>query len=335
MKRVVFMGTGDIALPSFSLLIEWSKSESFELVGLVTQPDKPVGRKMILTPPSIKVLAEKNGISVVQPIKIKHEIEFMRQWQPDLIVVMAYGQLLPAEIYAGAPLGCVNLHTSLLPKYRGAAPIQAAILNGDSETGVSLMEVVKEMDAGAVIAQKKVVLNGNETGGGLHDDLGIVAAELLKEQLPFLLEGRVKKEEQDHQQVTHVSKLTREKGWILWDEDAASIERRVRAFDSWPSCLALIKMKEGDYEVLKIHRVRISQEGGKLKSGEIDWNLYHQNRLVIGAINGNLEILEAQLRGGKRLPTQEILRGKKLWEEKVVGMEVCRISMEQFLNQTV
>lgn len=326
------MGTGDIALPSFSLLIEWSKSKKLELVGLVTQPDKPVGRRMILTPPSIKVLAEQNGIAVVQPIKIKQDVESILQWQPDLIVVMAYGQLLPAEIYAGAPLGCVNLHTSLLPKYRGAAPIQAAILNGDSETGVTLMEVAKEMDAGAVIAQKKIALNGNETGGELHDHLGLVAADLLKDQLPLLLEGQVKKIEQNQKEVTHVSKLTREKGWILWDEDAACIERKVRAFSPWPGTLALFKKKDVGYEVIKIHRVSVTQEGKILKPGEIDWNLYQQTRLVIGSKNGNLEILELQLSGGKRLLTQEVLRGKKQWAEQTVGMEVSQILMAHFFN---
>jgi methionyl-tRNA formyltransferase len=228
--RLVFIATGDIALPAFRHLLEHGPRP----LALVTQPDKPVARHQTLTPPSIKTEALAAGIPVYQPEKIGDATEALAALDPEILVVMAYGQILRNNILTLASKAIINLHASLLPKYRGAACIQAAIDAGDAESGVTSMHVVRELDAGDVILTKSIPLAADETGGSLHDRLADLAAEVLAETLAKLADGTAPRIPQDAALSSYIPKLERDDGRIDWTQPAAAIERRIRAYDPWP-----------------------------------------------------------------------------------------------------
>jgi methionyl-tRNA formyltransferase len=307
--RIVFVGTGEIGVPTLRMLREWREHQ---LVGIVTQPDKPVGRDQKLTPPPIKAANQQLSVAtaisecelevpVLQPTRIKapEAIEAIRRLNPDVIVVMAYGQILPRELLEIPKIGCLNLHASLLPRWRGAAPVQAAIAAGDRETGITVMYMDEGLDTGDILLGKKIEIGPTETGGSLHDRLAGIAPEALREAISLLAKGDAPRTAQESQLATYAPKLEREHGRIDWAEPAEVIERKIRAFNPWPGAFM-----ELDKRKLKIFGATIVDRNGN--AGKI---LAGENELVIAAGKDALSLDEVQLEGKRRMSVAEFLRG--------------------------
>jgi methionyl-tRNA formyltransferase len=297
--RIVFIGTGEIGVPTLRAL---QKSEH-ELVGVVTQPDKPAGREQKITPPPIKTALGASKMSILQPGKIKDSqaIEQIRALGPDVIVVIAYGQILPRAVLEIPKLACLNLHASLLPRWRGAAPIQAAIAAGDRETGVTVMYMDEGLDTGDILLQRKIDILPNDAGGSLHDRLAQIAPEALLESLRLLASGNAPRISQDKMLATYAPKLNRESGRINWNDPSEVIERKIRAYDPWPGAFT-----EVDKRKLKIFSASVVDVRGK--PGEI---LRTDKEFVIGAANRALSLTEVQLEGKRRMSAAEFLRGQQ------------------------
>ena len=307
--RILFIGTGKIGLPTLRMLHEW---RDHELVGVVTQPDKPAGRDQKLTPSPIKKASQQFNVAgataeyklelpVLQPprIKARDSVDTIRALKPDLIVVMAYGQILPREVLEIPTIACLNLHASLLPRWRGAAPIQAAIAAGDRETGITVMYMDEGLDTGDILLQRKIEIAPDETGASLHDKLAQIAQEALAEAILLLEEGKAPRLPQENELATYAPKLEREHGRIDWTESAAVIERKIRAFDPWPGTFMAI-----DHRNLKIFAATIVDRSGK--PGQISRN---ENELIVAAGEGALSLGEVQLEGKRRMSAAEFLRG--------------------------
>ncbi|MEY2479651.1 MAG: methionyl-tRNA formyltransferase [Verrucomicrobiota bacterium] len=299
--RVVFIGTGEIGIPVLRLLLD---SKEHELVAVVTQPDKPAGRDQKITPPPIKAALTGKNMSILQPARIKDRdaVEQIRALAPDVIVVMAYGQILPKEILEIPRNACLNLHASLLPRHRGAAPIQAAILAGDRETGITVMYMAEGLDTGDILLQHKIDISPDETGGSLHDRLAQIAPDALRESLRLLATGTAPRIPQENALATYSPKLNREDGKIDWSEVADVIERKIRAFNPWPG--AFIKI---DNRNLKIFSASIVDLRGK--PGEI---LRSDNELVVAARDRALSLTRVQREGKRPMSAAEFLRGNPL-----------------------
>ena len=298
--RIVFIGTGEVGVPTLQGLL---KSEH-DVVGVVTQPDKPVGRSQQIEPPPIKRIPITTNIAILQPPRIKdpHAIEEIRAITPDVIVVMAYGQILPRAVLEIPKIACLNLHASLLPRWRGAAPIQAAIAAGDQETGITVMYMDEGLDTGDILLERKLDILPTDTGASLHERLAQVAPEALFESLRLLTAKSAPRIPQDNAQATYAPKLKRDDGRIDWSEPAEVIERKIRAFNPWPG--AFIKL--GDRN-LKVFSASLVNRSGK--PGEI---LRSEKELVIGVGNDALALGEVQLEGKKRMSAAEFLRGYPL-----------------------
>ncbi len=315
--RIVFIGTGEIGVPTLRAL---QKSEH-ELVGVVTQPDKPVGRDQKITPPPVKkALLDRptaRPARSLQPAKIKdpQAIEEIRGLEPDVIVVVAYGQILPRAVLEIPKVACLNLHASLLPRWRGAAPIQAAIAAGDRETGMTVMYVDEGLDTGDISLQRKIDILPNDTGGSLHDRLAEIAPEALLEGLRMLANGNAPRVPQDKQLATYAPKLNRETGRINWNESAEVIERKIRAYNPWPGAFTELDSPllnatpagssgGAGNQKLKIFSAAIVDLGGK--PGEI---LRRDTEFVIATSDRALSLTEIQLEGRRRMSAAEFLRG--------------------------
>lgn len=296
--RIVFIGAGEIGVPALEALL---RSSEHELAGVVTQTDKPVGRAQQIEPTPIKKALTGETIPTLQPGRIKYHqaIEEIRALQPEVIVVMAYGQILPREALDIPRIACLNLHASLLPRWRGAAPIQAAIAAGDPETGITVMYMAEGLDTGDILLQRRIDILPTETGGSLHDRLAQIAPEALLEALQMLANGNAPRIPQDDAVATYAPKLTRDNGKIDWSESAEIIERKIRAFNPWPG--AFMKLGERN---LKIFSASIVDLGGK--PGEI---LRSDKELVIAAGKDALSVGEVQLEGKRRMDVAEFLRG--------------------------
>ncbi len=314
--RIVFIGTGEIGVPTLQALL---KSEH-EVVGVVTQPDKPVGRAQLVDPPPIKKAVVSGApdasparsgralpIPVLQSARIKDRqaIEEIRALKPDVIVVMAYGQILPRGVLEIPKIACLNLHASLLPRWRGAAPIQAAIAAGDRETGITVMYVDEELDTGDILLQRRIDILPAETGGSLHDRLAKVAPEALLESLELLAKGSAPRMPQDNALATYAPKLKREDGKIDWTDPADAIERKIRAFDPWPG--AFMTISTNGAHNLKIFSATVV--GLRGTPGEI---LKRDNELVVAAAKDALLLREVQLEGKRRMSAGEFLRGHRV-----------------------
>jgi len=310
--RIVFIGTGEIGVPTLEALL---KSEH-DVVGVVTQPDKPVGRTQKIEPPPIKKALMDNApnaspartgralpLPILQPAKIRdpQAIEQIRALVPDVIVVMAYGQILPRDVLEIPKIACLNLHASLLPRWRGAAPIQAAIAAGDRETGITVMYMDQGLDTGDILLQHKLDILPTDTGGSLHERLAQIAPEALLESLQMLEKNSAPRIPQDNAHTTSAPKLKREHGRIDWSEPAKVIERKIRAFNPWPGAF----MKLGDRN-LKVFSVCVVNLQGR--PGEI---LKNENELVIAAAKGAISLGEVQLEGKRRMNGSEFLRGHR------------------------
>jgi methionyl-tRNA formyltransferase len=294
--RVLFIGTGEIGGPVLRWLID---SEQHELVGVVTQPDKPVGREQRIEPPPVKAALTDWGLPVLQPTRIKNSVEEIGALKPDVIVVMAYGQILPRPILEIPRIACLNLHASLLPRHRGAAPIQAAIGAGDRETGISVMFMDEGLDTGDVLLQKRVEIAADETGGSLHDRLAGIAPAALNDALTQLKNGTAVRTPQNSSVATYAPKLEREHGRIDWNEPAELIERKIRAFDPWPGAFTIVRGETGERK-LKVFRATV-----------VDSCSADPAKLVIPTKRGAILFLEVQLEGKRRMSAEEFLRGNQ------------------------
>ncbi len=307
--KIVFMGTPDFAVPCLEKLIE----AKHEVAAVFTQPDKPVGRKQILTPPDVKVCAQKYNIPVYQPEKIKgsNSADIIKEIAPDVIIVVAYGKILPKEILEAAPHGCINVHASLLPLYRGAAPIQWAVLNGDKETGVSIMQMDEGLDTGDVLYVEKTEIGVNETSAELFERLSVIGANALVKTLDMIKKGTVVATKQSDIECEYASMINKSMCPINWNESADKIHNQVRGLQTWPVATTTVNTKS-----LKIHKtVHIDITANK--AGEIVDN---KNRLVVCCGDGHcLEILELQLDGKKRMDTKSFLQGNNIELGTVLG----------------
>ncbi len=311
--RIVFIGTGEIGVPTLRTL---QKSEH-ELIGIVTQPDKPAGRDQKITPPPIKASVAGAKIPILQPAKIRdpQAIEDIRRLEPDVVVVVAYGQILPRPVLEIPKVACLNVHASLLPRWRGAAPIQAAIAAGDRETGITVMYMDEGLDTGDILLQRKIDILPDDTGGSLHDRMAEVAPEALLEGLRLLANGAAPRTPQDKQLATYAPKLNREAGRINWNEPAEVIERKIRAYNPWPGAsteldpasrspaLARASGVAGNRK-LKIFSGVIADLRGK--PGEI---LRSDTEFVIATSDSALSLTEVQLEGKRRMSATDFLRG--------------------------
>ncbi len=295
--RIVFIGAGEIGVPTLQALL---KSEH-EVVGIVTQPDKPVGRAQIIEPPPIKKALAGAKMPILQPARIKEHqaIAEIRALIPDVIVVMAYGQILPRDVLEIPEVACLNLHASLLPRWRGAAPVQAAIAAGDRETGITVMYMDEGLDTGDILLHRKIDILPTDTGGSLHDRLAKIAPDALLDSLRLFVEGRAPRTPQDNSLATYAPKLKRDDGRIDWSEPAEMIERKIRAFNPWPG--AFTKIERQALKIFSGSVVGLSGEPGKI--------LRSEKELVIAAGKGALSLGEVQLEGKRRMNAMEFLRG--------------------------
>jgi methionyl-tRNA formyltransferase len=302
--RVVFIGTGDIGVPTLRALLG---SDQHTVAGAVTQPDKPVGRDQQIQPSPIKQALSGCNIPVLQPVRMKNQesIEQIKTLAPDAIVVMAYGQILPPTVLELPRLGCLNLHASLLPRWRGAAPIQATIAAGDTETGITVIYMDEGLDTGDMLLQCKLEIRPNETGESLHRRLSQVAPEALFESLRLLSNGKAPRIPQDHTNATYAPKLNREAGRIDWTQSAEMIERKIRAYHPWPGTFTTVAAASEKPRNLKVFAAVAIDHSGP--PGE---RVYADPRgFVIAAGSGALSLQEVQLEGKRRMSAAEFLRG--------------------------
>ena len=309
MIRVVFMGSPKFALPSLRAL-----AGAYKVVGVVTQPDRASGRGRELKPPPVKTLALELGIPVIQPEKLHapEAMEALRAWSPDLIVVSAFGQILKQDVLNLPRYGCLNVHASLLPRWRGAAPIQAAILHGDEETGVTIMKMDAGLDTGAMLAKKTMRIPPDGTAGSVADALSHLGADLLSETLPRWIAGEIQPEPQDDSLSTYAPMLKKEEGRLDFTRGAVELERQVRAFNPWPGAFM-----DFDGAILKIHRAYVAPlpagEGGGVRMVEAGQRLVWQNQPAIGARSGLLVLDEVQPAGKKSMSGKSFLAGARHW----------------------
>lgn len=300
--RLVFMATGEIALPAFRHLLKQGPRP----LALVTQPDKPVGRHQILTPPAIKTAALAAGIPVLQPVKAGDAADQLAAMTPDVIIVMAYGQILRRDILELPTTAIINLHASLLPKYRGAACIQAAIDSGDAESGITSLHVMRELDAGDIILARSIPLAPDETGGSLHDRLADLAPLVLAETLARIAKGTAPRIPQDSALVSYVSKLERDAGRLDWNMPAMALERRIRAFHPWPGTFTAAQVAG------KAQRLKILPPSRPFDRNMTPGSLsITDGKLIVGCGRGALELTAVQPEGSKVMSAEDYLRGRK------------------------
>ena len=317
------MGTPDFAVPVLEALIG-----AHQVIGVVTQPDKRKGRGKAVQFPPVKETALAHGIPVWQPVRVKEE-DFLLQLEdlaPDVIVVAAFGQILPERILNLPPYGCINVHASLLPKYRGAAPIQWAVIDGEKETGITIMYMEKGLDTGDMIKKASVAIDPKETGASLHDKLAALGGPLLLEALTELEEGRADPQPQKEEDSTYARMLSKDLGKIDWSRDAASIERLVRGLNSWPSAYTSLggkTLKLWDTDVAGPQEAGLSAESeDSMRSAGMTPGTVAavtKNAIYVVTGKGLLRINELQLQGKKRMPVSAFLRGYHVEPGIVLG----------------
>ena len=303
---LVFMGTSDLAGASLNALLA---SDQFEVRAAVTRPDRPRGRELKSRPPIVKIISEKAGRPVLQPESACDPAlaAALRGLRPEVIVVAAYGQILPPEVLELPRLGCLNVHASLLPKYRGAAPIQWAILNHEAETGVSIMKMAPGLDTGGVLSRRATPIGPDETAAALHDRLAAMGAELLVATLPAYAAGAIAPQPQDEAAATYARKITKEDGRMDWTQSGTALRDRMRAFTPWPGAYAHWAARGGP-RLLKFWRAQIERRQGR--PGEV--LQADKAGLVIACGTDALGIEQVQLEGGRKMTAAEFLSGHDL-----------------------
>ncbi len=303
------MGSPEFALPSLRAL-----SENYEVVGVVTQPDRASGRGREIKMPPVKSLALELGIPVIQPERLKQPeaMEQLRKWNPDLIIIAAFGQILKRDVLDLPSFGCVNVHASLLPRWRGAAPINAAILHGDEETGATIMQMDAGLDTGPMLAQRSIRLTRDDTAGSVTETLSHLGADLLLETLPDYLSGKIVPQPQPEDGVTYAPMLKKEVGRLDFTRDVNELERQIRAFNPWPGAFM-----DFDGMILKIHRAHVTPlpagEGSGVRVVEAGKRLIVQNQPAVGARGGFLVLSEVQPAGKKSMSGKAFLAGARNW----------------------
>ena len=317
--RIIFMGTPELSCASLEKL---AHDKNFQIVAVVTQPDKPKGRELKPQPSPVKILAQKLNPPVLQPAKARDEkfISELRELKPDLIAVVAYGQILPQAILDLPKSGCLNVHASLLPKYRGASPIQSAILNGETETGVTIMKMDAGLDTGGIPAQARTPILPEDNSQTLHDRLAQLGGELLVETIPDYVAGKIQPEPQPKEGVSYAAKIKKEDGRIDWNLSAQEILNRLRAFTPWPGIFTFLKIEQKP-QLLKIWKAEIVEEisdrDSALRCPDAAARRPYPGGILLADKNGivavcgekALRILELQREGGRRLSAQEFLAG--------------------------
>ncbi len=296
MANIVFMGTPDFALPALAALID-----HHHVLAVVTQPDRPAGRHKQLRQPPVKRLAAASNIPIFQPKSLRQpeSIDRLRGWDADVFVVAAFGQILPQTALDLPKYGSINVHASLLPRWRGAAPIQAAIRAGDAETGITIMLMDAGLDTGPMLAKRAIPIAADETGQSLHDKLAPLGAELLIETLPHYLSGMIQPQAQDESQASYAPQIKKEEGRIDWAQSALVIERLARAFNPWPGAFTNWQGRQ-----LKIHAGRYGP--GRARPGQV---IVQGGRIAIGAGAGLVYPIELQLAGKKRMSIDDFANG--------------------------
>ena len=298
--KIVFMGTPEFSLACFERLL----AEGHEVLAAFVQPDKPKGRKMHLVAPPVKVRSIEAGIPVEQPTTLRYNeaLETLREYAPELIIVVAYGKILPSEILALPKYGCVNVHASLLPKYRGAAPYQWAVLNGETESGVTTMLMAEGIDTGDMLLQRRCAIPEDMTAGELHDVLAKLGADTLAETLCLMETGRLVPQPQDSTQATHAPMLGKALSPIDWQKSAAALHNQVRGLNPWPGAETVLLGRR-----LKIHRSRVAMDASSgMPPGTISVDAGH---VLVSCGDGALELLEVQPEGKRAMNAMEYLRG--------------------------
>jgi len=316
MTRIVFMGSPEFAVPTLAML-----AQNYTVVGVFTQPDKPAGRGQRLTAPPVKPWAEQRGLPIFQPRTLRDAAAQaqLADLKPEVIVVAAFGLLLPKPVLDLPPLGCLNVHASLLPHYRGAAPIHAAILNGESETGITLMLLDEGMDTGPMLAQASAPIRPDDTTGTLTARLAELGAQLLAETLPRWIAGEITPQPQDHSRATLAPKLNKADGWLDWSRPAIELDRRVRAFSPWPGTFTTWNGK-----LLRVLSVQITERTPEKARGQVSQGtagLVVKDTDGIGVVTGDdiLRLVEAQLEGKRAMSAQDLARGQPSFIGSVLG----------------
>jgi len=301
--RIIFMGTPELSCASLRELLA---SPSFQVTGVVTQADKPKGRDLKLQPSPVKQLALSHGLTLLQPERARNEefLQQLRSLEPELIVVAAYGQILPPSILELPRLGCINVHTSLLPKYRGAAPIQWAILNDEPETGVTIMQMDAGMDTGAILAQEGSQITASDTSESVLDRLADLGARLLVRTVPEYASGVIQPRPQPEEGVSYAPKIKKDDGRLDWNQPARALWNRVRGLVPWPGAFTFMATLPKP-TLLKIWQAELAASSGQ--TGEI--LQADKTGIVVGCGHGSLRILELQREGGRRLKAAEFLAG--------------------------
>jgi methionyl-tRNA formyltransferase len=313
MLRIIFMGTAELACASLEAL---SQANDMQVVAVVTQPDRPKGRDLKLQPSAVKELALKKNLPVLQPEKARHEsfVQTLRELKPDLIVVAAYGQILPQAMLDIPRFGCLNVHTSILPKYRGAAPIQWAIWNGDAETGVTIMKMDAGLDTGDMLSCVETPILETDDAQILHDRLAQLGAQALMEVIPRFVSGKVTPQKQPEGQ-TYARKISKEDGRLDWSKPARALWNQMRAFTPWPGAFTF-QAAEPKPRLLKIWKVEFVPDLSG-KAGEILRSDKHG--IVVACGQDALRILSLQREGGKRMTAQEFIAGSDIKAGDVLG----------------
>jgi methionyl-tRNA formyltransferase len=308
--RIIFMGTPEFACPTLKVLIERGE----QVVAVVTQPDRPKGRGQQTLAPPVKLLALEHGIPVLQPVKVRHPdaIEEIRALKPDLIVVVAFGQILPKALLEIPTRGCINVHASLLPRYRGAAPLNWCIINGETETGVTTMMMDVGLDTGDMLLKRTTPIDPDEDTSSLHNRLSGIGAELLAETLDLAAQGRLAPEKQDDALTCYAPMLKKEDGLIDWGKDAPGIKNLVRGMTPWPGAFTYLEDK-----LIKVYRVQSASGSGS--PGEV--LAAGRDGIEVACGEGSVLIHELQLEGKKRLPAAEFLAGCKLAPGALLGQK--------------
>lgn len=302
--KIVFMGTPEFAVNVLQALID----SEYQVVGVVTQPDRLVGRKRILTPPPIKQLALKHNIPVFQPEKIKEDYETVIKWNPDIIITCAYGQIIPKVLLDYPPFNAINVHASLLPKYRGGAPIHQAIIDGEEKTGITIMYMSEKMDEGDIISQAEISIEKDDNVGTMHDKLSILGAKLLIETLPSIFNRTNKRIKQDHNKATYAYNIKPEDEVINWDKTSTEIYNHIRGLNPWPGAYTTLDNKR-----IKIYdsiEVNHDKEGTPGEIIDID----HDGIIIKTGNNTSLKITKVKLEGKKLQDVKDILNGNHPFE---------------------
>lgn len=308
--KIAFMGTPDFSVECLKALA----NSRHEIVGVFCQPDKPVGRKQELKMPDVKIEALKHDLPIFQPTTLKNGkgVEILKEIEPDLVIVVAYGKILPHDFLEYPKYGCINIHASILPKYRGASPIHHCVLNGDSETGVTSMQMDDGVDTGDILLVEKIPVGINDTTLEMFEKLSLLGAKVLMKTIDLLEKGELKPIRQNDGEATHAGLLSKDEGLIDWNESALKIHNKIRGLYSWPGAFTNI-----DGKTLKLQKAVLSEKKGNNIPGEV---VFANGKIVVSCGDNNcIELLEIQLEGKKRMEASAFLNGHKLAKGTVLG----------------